>query len=1383
MQGEHGLHRGLRLRAWALQLGCMVRKLLLGCGIAFLLGSLPDPASGLTVPAGDLAPLNAADGELDAADFLILQRFILGTLTPTPEQILIGDVAPLGSPDGELNAGDLAVLMRAIHGEIGLAPVYLGPDPPVLYAADGPTNDNPYTLTGSAAPGLEVRLYLNGTLYDSAIAAEPDGAFAFQLVLQDGQHQIYTAVVEAGVEGPASDLLSVEYVNNVSREQGGVLAEDTVWTPGAVPEPYVITSTLTVAPGATLTLMPGAVLRFATGVAFEVDGTLTVAGDATAPVTFTSNAATPADGDWAGIRIRAGSQNSRLDGAIVEYARSGVSVEGSQVLISNCTVRSFARNGRNFGIGFANGAGGVVEDCVIESTRGGLINTYYGISITSGSQPVIRRNRIVNTYWAIFVEGASPWISGNDVNTNSVGIFLAEGAQALVNGGNVIRNNNSVGIQYDGGSSSEIPGSIVKYNSIYDNRLNAYMGSYERSDEFEIDLSENWWGTTSPSMISAGIYDHKDVWGVDTPPARVIPFLDGPNGQPVSGNFLNGRVTQDATIGPGTDPYIAIGSYVVAPDATLTILPGAHIKLASNTVLHARGSLVVQGSDQSPVVFSSSDDIGALPSGWGLLLGDLSSMGYTADASISGARFEGLYIATEAGSANAVIEENLYFNNHQAIRFTRGSNGTISDNEILGNKDYAAGGTRGIDISTSGDVDITKNTLSGMVTGIAVRWLGRPNVRENTVTGTIYGISLSASNPSDEIVPVINGGNTIAGNEYGIYSDRVRSGVVTINRNNIHGNVTNYYKTNSYNAGDQIVEDATNNWWNTIAESEVAAGIYAETPGTVDYVPFLIGPVPVAPIIEQEDLLTNSASHTISGAAQPGVQVRIVVNATEQLVVDASQDGRFFGTVILIEGRNSIHAEAFNSTTTSSPSNTVLVTLDTVPPDIDLTRPASGSVINAYPSFTGTVNEPSTLTVAGQSVVVATDNSFTYGPVSLSEGSNDIAVIATDLAGNVATQTVILTLDTTPPADPDMGLVTFGPLVDGAVTVTGAAGAIDAGAFVYVANARTGQIAVVSAGGNGAFSASIAAQPGDTLTLVATDGLGNQTAWTQEAVAGTPPEFAIIETDPPNGALVQGNRATITGRFQGGEGNGIVVAGHVADIQGDRFSASDIYLTEGVNNIDIVVTTPDGTVLTHALVLSSTGSVPFSVRAAPSTGTSPLLTTLTVFNDTGLPIQSLQYDLDYDGSYETSYSDLNYSEVWIGLAYYATGIHMGRVRVVDAGGSSYVLPFSVTVEESIGKQAQLRAQYQRMLTRLSAGNVQSALNLFADTSRQRYESVFNALASQLGVAVQTLGVIESVSFGDGWAELMLVRDSSAGMQAYRINMIRSEDGVWRIEDM
>ncbi len=604
------------------------------------------------------------------------------------------------------------------------------------------------------------------------------------------------------------------------------------------------------------------------------------------------------------------------------------------------------------------------------------------------------------------------------------------------------------------------------------------------------------------------------------------------------------------------------------------------------------------------------------------------------------------------------------------------------------------------------------------------------------------------------------------------------SGSVTVNQNNIFDNLTNYYKASS-----STPDDATNNWWNTTVEAEISAGIYTQSAGTVDYVPYLSGPVPVTPILASGAPLTSNAIYRLGGTAQAGVQVRVFVNDVEQLVVAAAADGSFSADVTLAEGENRLYAEAFNATTTSSRSQTLRVTLDSVAPAIGLASPSPGALVNAYPLFSGTVSEPSTLTIGGRAVTVAADLSFSHGPVALAEGGNSVALIATDAAGNTSTLGMSLTLDTTPPPDPDMSRVSVGTPSAGSVTLTGAAGAIQAGATVTLVNARSGELTTLTAAPDGSFSAAIAALDGDLLSLVVSDELGNQAAWGQERLPGAAAALAITSVTPADGAAVNGDRVTISGTFDGPANTGVVVAGRSAAVQNGRFMVSDLPLANGNNSLDITATTPDGVSVSRSLTLIGSGAPPFRVSVSPDHGIAPLAATLGIDNNTGAPMASLQVDFDNDGNFEISLTDLAYSRFNIGPVNFAAGRHQGTVVIVDSAGTSHSLPFELMVDELLGAEARIRAVYSGMLDRLNNSDTAGALDAFSATSRGQYQTLFDALGANLPAAAAALGDIRQAVVGNGWAELILVRTTGGAETAFKVNFIQGEDGVWRIENM
>jgi hypothetical protein len=100
----------------------------------------------------------------------------------------------------------------------------------------------------------------------------------------------------------------------------GPISVDTTWT--AAGNAYVVTCLVHVLSGVTLTIEPGVRIYFDPGMSIRVDGGLVARG-----VTFSSNKATPAKGDWGRIYFTATSVDAVLD-ANGEYV-SGSTIQES----------------------------------------------------------------------------------------------------------------------------------------------------------------------------------------------------------------------------------------------------------------------------------------------------------------------------------------------------------------------------------------------------------------------------------------------------------------------------------------------------------------------------------------------------------------------------------------------------------------------------------------------------------------------------------------------------------------------------------------------------------------------------------------------------------------------------------------------------------------------------------------------------------------------------------------------------------------------------------------------------------------------------------------------------------------------------------------------
>ena len=67
----------------------------------------------LTIPAlGDIKGDVTGDGKVNAVDYLLLKKYVLGTAILTPEQLNRADV----NEDGRINSVDYVLLMRIVLG-------------------------------------------------------------------------------------------------------------------------------------------------------------------------------------------------------------------------------------------------------------------------------------------------------------------------------------------------------------------------------------------------------------------------------------------------------------------------------------------------------------------------------------------------------------------------------------------------------------------------------------------------------------------------------------------------------------------------------------------------------------------------------------------------------------------------------------------------------------------------------------------------------------------------------------------------------------------------------------------------------------------------------------------------------------------------------------------------------------------------------------------------------------------------------------------------------------------------------------------------------------------------------------------------------------------
>lgn len=185
----------------------------------------------------------------------------------------------------------------------------------------------------------------------------------------------------------------------------GSITDVVTWTRGS--SPYIVQDPgVTVETGGTLIIEPGVEVRFEPDTTLEVYGELVAVGTMTRPITFTSNAASPAPGDWWGIAIdyEGAGQLAWCDlayagGGALPAEESALDIYAPDVAVSHCHIHDNAGSG----VAARGFAGLHLSDSRIEDNGG------HGVVIDGGGSvldPTIENVTIANNQGAAIRQGA-----------------------------------------------------------------------------------------------------------------------------------------------------------------------------------------------------------------------------------------------------------------------------------------------------------------------------------------------------------------------------------------------------------------------------------------------------------------------------------------------------------------------------------------------------------------------------------------------------------------------------------------------------------------------------------------------------------------------------------------------------------------------------------------------------------------------------------------------------------------------------------------------------------------------------------------------------------------------------------------------------------------
>jgi hypothetical protein len=156
------------------------------------------------------------------------------------------------------------------------------------------------------------------------------------------------------------------------------------------------------------------------------------------------------------------------------------------------------------------------------------------------------------------------------------------------------------------------------------------------------------------------------------------------------------------------------------------------------------------------------------------------------------------------------------------------------------------------------------------------------------------------------------------------------------------------------------------------------------------------------PSFESAPVATNSARYEIKGTADKDSKVELLQNGKSKGEKETNDKGEFSFNVNLSEGENSFAARQTIKDKKSEFSSPLIIIYKNSPPDLEVTTPKEGTSFKKEDRFvevTGKTDPDTNVTVNGFYAAINESNGFFYS-LGLSDGDNEIKVVAVDLAGN-----------------------------------------------------------------------------------------------------------------------------------------------------------------------------------------------------------------------------------------------------------------------------------------------------------------------------------------------------------------------------------------------
>ncbi len=617
----------------------------------------------------------------------------------------------------------------------------------------------------------------------------------------------------------------------------GIITTDTTWVQAS--SPYNLTANVLVNLGVTLKIAPGVTVNL-NGFSLMVNGTLQAMGTDACPITFAT-----------GGQVK-----------FTQFSTSWIESTGTGCIIENAVVSSALVLCGSTKIASNTITGGISVGDTLDLGKGTPIicnNTIQGqgISLPASDNVQIYGNTISGCPEA----GIRATDNGkNNItliehnlivnNTRGIEIWVSTGIQSVYNyilSDNTITNN-TIGITLTENWYPEPISTTILNNNIYSNSLyNLDLGYTGLGIPYNINASNNWWGTIDIQEISKTIYDYSQNYNLGK--AAISPILTTPN--TMAPTCIVASAENGGSITPSGVIALAYGdnqAFTIVPDFGYRILDVA----VNGTSIGSVSSYTIQSIQGLTSITATFTAVSGPTSVSGIIASNTKWPASGSPYNLNGNILvnKECTLTIEAGST---VNLNGYFIEINGTLIARGT----GNNPIKFNNGYQA--QQGIIFDpTSASWDETTQTGSiiqnAVLDSVGLFVSGaKPRIdtdlfyNSGKYTPAPYAIAFLG--PATSTAAMIISNNTFA-SSYSLAAidiSSVWSPPPVIMQNNFLDKST-YHIDLWYNTPDV---NATYNWWGTIDTEAVNQTIYDYFDnfqfGKVTFVPLLTGPNTLAP--------------------------------------------------------------------------------------------------------------------------------------------------------------------------------------------------------------------------------------------------------------------------------------------------------------------------------------------------------------------------------------------------------------------------------------------------------------------------------------------------------------------------------------------------------